>query len=217
MVVVIAKTYRPSYKKWILLFGGFVILSIFMIATVIMSQNRQNLLSRADITQSQLFVATSTRSVSVGEDIIVNVYLNPKGNPVSRVDAVIKFDPAFVQVTDITPSWDKGFPTFRPIDEISRSFSWQKAVSQETGEIRFSALTYNSWTHQQVTPVSEDKVLQLAVIKLRSTAPGQSRLSLYQTSLSDNNDSNIIMYTDAGPVDVLKPPFSEFLITASGQ
>ena len=121
-----------------------------------------------------------------------------------------------MQVTGIKPSLDKGFPTFLPIDQITRAFSWEKAVSKDTGEIRFSALTYNTWTRQQIAPVSSDKLLMLAVISMRSIRPGQSRLYLYQTSLSDRNDSNVTMDTDTGPVDVMGSSVSDFLITAVG-
>lgn len=216
MNVVISQNYSPTSQKRILLFGSLFLLFFGMIATVILTQKKQNFMSKAALNLSQLFLATSTRTVSVGDNIIVNVYLNPKGNPVVGVDTVVKFDPAFVQVTGIKPSLDKGFPTFLPIDQLTRAFSWEKAVSENTGEIRFSALTYNTWTRLQVAPVSSDKVIILAVINMRSIRPGQSRLFLYQTSLSDKNDSNVTMEKDTGPVDVMGPSVSDFLITASG-
>ena len=164
---------------------------------------KSNLVKAVEPNASLTISAAATQEINVPFDVLI--LLNTDSAKVKGVDAAIEYDPAMLQLMNVTPVAHKTttFKTFTPMTK-SGVFDAETVLVQarETKQIKFSALTYGH-DKQQILE-SFNGVTQLAILKFKPLKVGSTMLSFTYTP-SSTTDTNIITSSDP-PTDLLTQP-----------
>ena len=165
-------------RKIVFSFLLFALLLIGLGGAMILIQKKQELRKEAtvDYTASLMLLPTHI-SLQPEETFEVSIVLDPGGQEVVAVDAVLNFNPNHLEVVDIIPNFDTNLKTFAPVRE-NGSFDKERVINQANteGRLVFGAVTFD-WSTETVTDSIRDIVNPLAVITFKGKTPGRSDIS----------------------------------------
>ncbi len=189
--------YMSSFlsKNKLPLIAGILMLVIIPIAVAVSGQVT-NLTPRAAVEkteQSKLTFTTDTKP-TVGQDFDIAVYLDTTKDPkfvISGVDAIITYDPKYLEISAIALG--------STLDTIT-----QQNIDAAQGEITIS-LSNNTVQDQNGNPVGFSGDGKVAILKAKALKTGKTSLKYVYEKAASTSDTNVIGFLKNKPLEGQTP------------
>jgi len=206
----------PQRKNFWLGILSFLLLLVGLTTVSILVQRKQEVRKKAVNYNAVLSLVTLEPNPQVGDNFDVNLILNPGGQEVVAVDAVLSFNKSLLEVVDINiaPGLSTNFKTFAPVN-TSGNFDKAQIIAQanNAGILSFGALTFD-WTADAVTNPVNAVVNPLATIIFKAKIEGSSTISFCFKNNADDSCQEAVIQGSTPDTNIVNSNGNDVLGTA---